>query len=163
MSTQTKPFLSLQVSDLRENPVWQNIIDNEADEVSVFPVTQLPVSSLTGRIVGSPVRLANGQAFWAIILYLDAKNPRKSEQFVVLRIEKDGHWFDLARYWDLDYSTNGPVALSHFLGLPIDEVFPIAYDVTNHVEGERAALMGFVESEPRERLSEDEIIRLAVP
>jgi hypothetical protein len=143
--------------------VWQNIIDNEADEVSVYPVTKLPVSSLTGRIVGSPVRLANGQSVWAIILYLDAKDPRKSEQFVVLRIEKDGHWFDLARYWDLDYSTNSPEALSRFLGLPIDEVFPIAYDVTNYVDGKRTALTGTVEREPRERLSEDEIIRLAVP
>lgn len=158
-----KLFLSLQVSDLEKHPVWETIVDYDADEVSVFPVTELPAVDLTLRLVGTPVRLANGQSVWAILSYLDTEDPRKSEQFLALRVEKDGNWWDLARYWDPYYESSGPEALARFLGLTVDEIFPIAYDVTKYVKGKPSALIGLVLKEPRERLSEDEIIRSAVP
>jgi hypothetical protein len=155
-------FLSLQVPDLEEHAVWESILDDDADEVSVFPVTQLPVSDLTGKVVGTRVRLANGNLVWATILNLDSKNARMNEHFVVLRIEKNGQWFWLSRYWDVEYSRNGPEALSRFLGLSTEEVFPISYDVRDYSEGDPTALVGSLPKEPRERLPKDEIIRMAV-
>lgn len=162
---EVKLFPSLQISDLMRHPVWESIIDNEADEVSVFPVTQLPVSDLGLRTIGTRVKLANGNLFWAMILYLDTKSARKNEQFITLRIEKDGEWFWLSRYWDVDYeySKTGPGGLAKFLGLSVDEVFPISYDVREFVVGDPAVVVGTVSKEPRERLPVDEIIRMAVP
>jgi hypothetical protein len=69
----------------------------------------------------------------------------------------------LARYWDLDYEKNGPDALAQFLGLSKPEIFLISYDLTAYVTGEHSVLVGNVLMEPRLRLPEDEIIRLAVP
>jgi hypothetical protein len=159
----TKLFLSLQVSDLEKFPVWQFIIDHEADEVSVFPVMELPVAEMTGKVAGVRVRLANGQLVWSTILHFDARNSRKNEHLLTLRLERDGRWFELVRYWDLRYETGGPGALAEFLGLSREEIFPISYDLTPYAQGDHDALVGTVPSEPRERLSEDEIIRLAVP
>jgi hypothetical protein len=159
---QKKPFLSLQVSDLRRFPVWESIVDTQP-EVTVFPVAKLPVSSLSGRIVGTCVRLGCGQQVWAIILYVDNLDAHKNEHFVQLYMERDGQWFFLSRYWDLDYERNGPQALAEFLGMGLDDVFPIAWDVSPFAEGHPAALSGLVLKEPKERLSEEEIIRMAVP
>ena len=39
-----KLFPSLQISDLERHPVWESILDDEADEASVFPVVNLPAS-----------------------------------------------------------------------------------------------------------------------
>jgi hypothetical protein len=159
---ETKLFLSLQINDLERYPVWESVPDRQLD-ATVFPVTELPVSRLADRVVGTRVRLANGQDVWAILLYLDAKDAWKNEHLARLRVERNGHWFDLARYWDLDFSRNGPEALASFLGLSEDEVFPISYDVSKYVEGDPSALVGSFLKEPRQRLPEAEIIRLAVP
>jgi len=61
-------------------------------------------------------------------------------------IEHAGKWFDLAR----------------FLGLAVDEIFPISFDLRPYVEGDPAVLQGSVLREPRERLSRDEIIAMAL-
>jgi hypothetical protein len=53
--------------------------------------------------------------------------------------------------------------LSHFLGLPVDDIFPIFFDVRMYAEGDPASLTGYIQKEPRERLSRAEIIALAVP
>jgi hypothetical protein len=158
----TRPFLSLQVSDLQRYPVWESVIDTEPD-VTVFPLTQLPVDSLSGRIVGTHVRLGCGQQTWSMILYTDTQDARKNEHFVQLDIERDGRWFFLSRYWDVDYERNGPQALAQFLGMELDDVFPIDWDVSQYAKGHPAALSGFILREPRERLPIDEIIRMAVP
>lgn len=162
-SPEVKLFLSLQPSDLAKYPIWEFIIDNEADDVSVFPVTQLPVVKMTGRIAGTRVRLANGQWVWSTILNFDVNSPEKNEHLLQLRLERHEKWFDLARYWDLDYHANGPDALSQFLELSKDEIFPITYDLTPYVVRDRAPLVGKVPMEPRERLPDQQIIRLALP
>ena len=157
-----KTFPSLQVSDLEQNPIWEFIYE-DSDEVSVFPVCELPVSTLSGRLVGTRVRLGNGNLVWAMIMYLDANRPHKNQHYITLLIENGNQWFTLSRYWDEDYSRNGPEALAQFLGLSIYEVFPIDYDVRDYVVGDPAALVGTVSMEPKERLSEEEIIRMAIP
>jgi hypothetical protein len=158
-----KPFPLIQVSDLEKFPVWEDILDDEADDPSAFPVTQMPVSSLERRFVAARVKLANGNLLWAMIFNLDVASPRKTDQFIQLRIERHGEWFWLARYWDVDYKRSGPKALATFLGLSVDEVFPITYDVREYVKVDSSALVGQVPKEPRERLPREEIIKMAVP
>ena len=57
---------------------------------------------------------------------------------------RHGKWFHLARYHDMDHSQNGPDSLAAFPGLEVDEVFPIAYDITAFCIGHPAALKGLI-------------------
>jgi hypothetical protein len=41
--------------------------------------------------------------------------------------------------------------------LPVDDVFPISYDIRDHARGDPLALAGRVQKEPAERLSRSEI------
>lgn len=162
-TNESKPFTHIGISDLERHPVWESILDDEADELSVFPVRQVPVAHLEGRFVGTRVQLANGDLHWAMLFHLDANDPRKTEQFLSLRIERNGQWFDLARYWDVDYRRSGPEAVASFLGLPLEEIYPIRYDVREYSMGDPVALAGEVPKEPRERLPEHVIIKMAIP
>jgi hypothetical protein len=161
-TNESKLFTLIEIPDLERHPVWESILDDEADELSVFPVRDLPVADLEGRFVGTRVQFANGDLHWAMLFYLHANDSRKTEQFLSVRIERNGKWFDLARYWDVDYERSGPEALARFLGLPLEEIFPIRYDVREYSMGNPAALAGEVPKEPRERLPEDVIIKMII-
>jgi hypothetical protein len=158
-----KPIESLLPADLATSPVWRFVSSAGSDETWVQPVRRLPVSSLSGKMVATEVTLANGKRVWALIGNVDVNDPRLTQHFLTLSIERDGRWFRLARYHDHDYSTHGPEALASFLALPVDVVFPIAYDVRQYSRGKPAALAGEVHKEPRERLTRSQLIALAVP
>jgi hypothetical protein len=157
---------SLGVRDVRAHPVWEYALDAETekenDETSVRPVPKLPVSTLANRVVGTKVHLADGQLVWALLGCVDERSARSTQQFLHLRIWRAGRAFDLARYHDLDYARHGPKALARFLGMPIDCVFPISYDLRAYARGKGAALRGTVLKEPRERLNDDELMELAL-
>lgn len=163
MIENVKPVDSLTVADLRAFHVWQYTSREGADETYVRPVKRTPVASLTGKVVGTQVTLANGERIWALIGNVDPKNPRMTEHFLTLSAERSGRWFTLARYHDFDFAESGPEALARFLGLAVDDVFPISYDIRSDAKGDEAALLGQVRKEPRERLSRSEIIAMAVP
>src|SRR5262249_37701259 len=116
---------SLSIEDLRRHPVWQYATRERADETSVRPIKRLPASNLTGKVVGVPVVLANGRKVWALIGNVDATNPRLTTHFLTLSVERDGRWFHVARYHDFDYEERAPEKLAAFLGLAVNEVFPI--------------------------------------
>jgi hypothetical protein len=159
----SKPVSALSASDLAEHPVWRYSRDDDRGEPTVRPISRLPVSSLAGKLVGTKVRLANGNEAWALIGNIDSQNRRLNQHFVTLSIELDGRWFHLARYHDHDYDERGPEQLARFLGLGVDEVFPIAYDIRPFALGDSDALTGVVAKEPSERLTRAQIIALAVP
>jgi hypothetical protein len=158
-----KPIESLTAADLLAHPVWQYTNRDGACETFVRAVKRLPVKNLTGKVIGTQVRLANGRQVWALLGNLDVSNPKLTEHFLTLSIERDGDWFALARYHDFDYTDCGPDALARFLGLNIDEVFPICFDVRSFAVGDPAALVGCARKEPTERLSRAQIIAMAVP
>jgi hypothetical protein len=158
-----KPLESLTVADLAANPVWQYTNRDGAGETFVRAVKKIPLKNLTGKVIGTQVRFANGSQAWALIGNIDVGNPRLTEHFLTLSIERDGSWFALARYHDDDFAERYPEALSQFLGLQVDEVFPISFDVRGYAQGDPAALAGSVRKEPRERLSRADIIAMAVP
>jgi hypothetical protein len=100
---------------------------------------------------------------WAIIGNVSAGDPRSTEHFLTLSVERSGRWFFLPRYHDFDYGERGPEALARFLSLSPDDVFPIAYDLSPYVEGgDPAALSGTITKEPREKLTRAELIAMAL-
>lgn len=157
MNDITKPVEEIQIADLEAFPVWEFA---KAGETRVRPVRDLPVKSLMFRFVGTQVRLANGSHVWANIFNVEPSDPRRTEQFLTLTVYKDTKRFVLSRYFDFDFAESGPESLASFLGLPLNEVFPISYDITHHVVGNSAALSGVITKDPRERLTEKEIIAL---
>ena len=163
MTDLTKSVESLRASDLEKFPVWRYTNRDLSNELSVRPLKRLPVSSLTGNIVGVRVKLANGQLRWALIGNVDETNARMTEHLLTLSLEQDGKWLSLARYHDFDYQNRGPDALARSLGLTVDQVFPIEYDLRPYASGDEAALNGIIPREPRERLTRAEIIAMAVP
>jgi hypothetical protein len=156
MNENIKPVESLTVADLEAHPVWEYLNDDEIGETMVRPVEKIPVESLDNRVLGTQVRLANGSQVWATIGNVDVANPRATQHFLFLSIERGGEWFHLARYFDFDFTTHGPEALARFLGLPVDDVFPISVDIRRYVRGNPAALALTVPKEPRERLTREE-------
>lgn len=162
MTASAKPIDSLLVEDLRAFPVWRYTEVEYGDETYARPVKRLPVTNLSGVVIGVQVSLANGELNWALVGNVDPTNPRMTEHFLTISLERDGRWFALARYHDFDFAERGPESLAQFLGRPVDQVFPIVYDVRHVAEGDAAALHGRILKEPRERLSRSEIIALAV-
>ena len=159
-----KDVTQLTVSDLREHPVWRFTGGDQPSETAVSPVKKLPVTSLTGSLVGCEVRLASGTKMMALLGNIDATNARLTEHFLTLSVYGgDGVVFHLARYHDFDAGERGPDALAAFLKMKKEEVFPIEWDVRSVVTGLPAALRGKIEASPKERLTIAEIIALAVP
>lgn len=159
----TKPITYLRTSDLEKYRVWQFATNNPVDETAVRPIKQLPVATLSGKLAGTRVLLANGERLWALIGNLDVNNAHMNEHFVTLSIERDGRWFHLARYHDPDYDERGPEGLAKFLGLTVDDVFPVLYDVRDYVKGNPPVLAGSVPKEPKVRLTRSQLIAMAVP
>jgi len=158
-----KTVESLTASDLADNPVWQYTNRDGASELLVTSVTRIPVENLSGKLVGSKARLANGSEVWALFGSVDSANPRSNEHLLVISVLRDDRWFHLARYHDFDYAERGPEAMSEFLGLPVEDIFPISFDLRRFVTGSPEGLASTVLSEPSIRLSRAEIIAMAVP
>jgi hypothetical protein len=158
-----KPIETLTVADLREHPVWQYATSRSKDEAHVRPVKNIPVSNLNGKVVGSPLVLANGSRVWGLVGNVDVTNHRLTAHFLTVSVERDGKWFHLARYHDFDADERGPAQLAAFLGLDVDDVFPIAYDVRQYAKNDSLSLRGTIKAKPDETLTRDQIIALAVP
>ena len=163
MSNIAKSVDSLQESDLTAFPVWE-FDDDEAthDECFVRPFVDLPAANLEGKVVAVHVSLANGQRVLASIGNVDTRNAKSTEHFLLLSVIKDGRWCHLARYHDFDYAERGPEALAEFLGLPVNQVFPISYDISMYAVGIQETLVGKILQEPRERLTKAQLIEMAI-
>lgn len=157
-----KQIGSLRPEDFARFGVWEYKPGPGGDETWVKPVRATLVSTLDGRVVAARVVLANGEARWALIGNVSLDNPRLTKHFLSLSIEDGGRWFHLARHHDRDYAERGPQALATFLGIPLDRVFPIAYDISARVGVESTVTKGRITAEPDDRLTRAEVIALAV-
>ena len=150
--------------DLERYPVWEYDLDEEGGpEPLLFPVLDLPVFDLTNRVVASKLRLNNGDEQHGMISNLDLGRPELNEHFLLLSLLKDGRWFTMERYHDPKFSELGPAALASFLGLTLDEVFPIEYDVSRACKGAPESVRGHIDPIPKILHSTEELIRLALP
>jgi hypothetical protein len=157
-----KDLSDIAPDDFRIFPVWEFTNEDEISETMLRAIEDLPVSSLSGRIIGTQVVLANGSYVPAFLMNVSLDNPRHNEQFITLNVFTNSKVFQLARYFDPWYDTEGPDALAKVLGLDISDVFPIAYDIGANCVGDPASLRNSFLIEPRVRLSNDEIMRMAV-
>lgn len=163
MIENVKPIDTLSVADIEKNSVWQYVSSRNTGEVCVKPVKKVPVASPSGKVIGAQVCFASGAKAWALIGNIDTENPSLMEHFITLSIERDGVWFQLARYHDHDFSERGPDALAQFLNMKVDSIFPIIVDVREYLRGNPAVLVFEVLKEPKNKLSREEIIAMAVP
>ena len=144
--------------------VWEFVSDDDPDETYIHPVDERPIKSLENRIVGAEVELANGSRVWALLGNIDVNDSRQTRHFLTVSVSVRDEWFHLARYHDLDHDERGPVQLAQALGLALDEVFPIHYDIGKWVSGAAAdTVRGTLHAVPFERLSRADLIKLAVP
>jgi len=148
---------SLGPIELAKYPVWEYI---NPDDTLVRPVVDLPVISLRGRIVGTKLKLSNGMEVWAILSNVHLRNIRKHEQFLAVWIIKDGQWCELARYHDVDRNKRSPDRLAHFLGVQIEDVFPLSYDISTVAIGLPEVVHGIINVEPKEKLTREQLVRL---
>jgi hypothetical protein len=85
-------------------------------------------------------------------------DPRATRHLLTLSVAlPDAKWFNLARYFEPAVRIFGPSNLSKALGLTVNEVFPIAYDLRSLIIGQEDALRGTILAEPTERLAMQEI------
>lgn len=162
MKPNVKPLETLTPADLESCPIWEytNADEEEIGETAVRPVKSARVKALSGKVVGTKVRLANGDEVWGMLGNVDHSNPRATQHFLTLTVFRGERSFTLARYHDVGAEKRGPEALARFLGLPLNKVFPITYDIRQLCSGEPAALAGTIEKEPKERLTFAELLAL---
>ena len=130
--------------------------------VMVRPVRRLPVSKMSNRLAGSQLLLADGSMLWSILGNISVNDPRSTKNFLTVSIHRQGKWFDLARYHDVDFVRRGGTALARFLGKNTQDVFPMRYDIRELASGSAQSLSGTIDAEPTEPLSQDELIRLSM-
>lgn len=161
-----KAVHDLVPSDLTSHRVWEFADDMEAelpDETYMRPVDELPVDSLAGRLASAHLTLANGHRLLALLGNIDLADPVSTEHFLTISaFRSSGERFDLARYHDVDYERRGPAALAAFLGLHLEAVFPIRYEISDIAFGHADCLSRSVPAVPASRLSQDGLIELAV-
>ncbi len=157
-----KPAEKLTVSDLIKYPVWQFLNHDEIGETAVEPVKETPVRDTSNRLFGVQVTLTNGQRVWAVIGNVDNRDAQRTRQFLAISIERKAKWFHLARYFDDADDTRGPLALAKFLELPLRDIFPITYDLSDYAVGKKNALIGKIESKPKEKLDSKQLMKLLV-
>ena len=154
-----------ETETLATHPVWEFILDAEQTrgETCVRPVTVLPVDDLGNRVVVTHVMLANGETRLALLANISVQDKRRTSEFLQVSIQiRDGdrRWFHLARYFDTGYEERSPSRLAEELGLPVDGVFPVSYDISRFVKGDTRVLRSAIPAEPRERLSDEERLAL---
>src|SRR5687767_8378140 len=100
----------LTVQDLEKYPVWR-FEDYDEDEMRVRAILHLPAKSLSSKLIGSRVTLANGEKIFGLFGNVDNKDAMLNEHFLTLSLLVRGKWFHLARYHEPDYKQRGPIAL----------------------------------------------------
>lgn len=157
-----KSVTELTPEDLTQFPLWRFVNCDLADDTAVEPLPTHEVGSLADLLIGTQVRLANGSSWLALIGNIDHLNPATIEHFLTLSVWNRKSWLHLARYHDFAHETEGPPGFCAALGLSIDEVFPIRYDLRQHVADKASVLCGEIPTQPRTRLSRAELISMSV-
>jgi len=149
-----KDVQDLVPEDFRLFPVWEFAIDMEdllESETVARPVLDLPLNDMGNRILGTQVRLANGARIWVKMGNLRLNEPAENERDLGISLFINGGWFHLARPTDSDQETHGPAALASAIGLRVDEIFPISYDVSASCVGDPRVIRGAIHGPTQNR------------
>ena len=152
-----KTIEQLRPVDFQEFPIWT--FEGSGDEdLLLRPVTKWPVADLGGSVAGSEVTLSNGSKAFAMFSNVFPDDPRSTRHLLTLSVAMPtGKWFNLARYFEPTVRLFGPSQLAQALGLAVEDVFPISYDLQSLIVGQDEALKGKILAEPEERLPIEQI------
>ena len=149
MTLAAKKIEDLMPDDFSVSPVWEYVLELEvADDMLVRPVVVLPVTNLANRIVGTRVRLANGTMLWAELGNLDLQDPPETRRCLMLSLLWGNQWAHFFPRHDFGQKGEAAASLASTLGLPVDDIFPIAYDVSDCCVGNPEVVRGSVEAIP---------------
>lgn len=153
----------LTAGDFERHPIWEFVYDEVKydDETWVQPVLELPAKHLDHRAVGIQVRLNCGIRKWARLYNIDLTDHLRTTYFRGISLEHAGKWLHLARYFDVTYHQDGPEALASALGMQLDEVFPIAYDISGLAIGPENILIDSIPAVLEMQLSREELRALS--
>lgn len=154
----------LTIEDFLQYPVWKftNADEENLDETVMSPVRRLPVIDLGNCVVGTQLILNNGETVWGTLCNIDLDNLESTRHFLTLSVMTEKREFHLARYFDVTFEREGPIQLAKFLKLSLNDVFPIRYDISGVAKGRRAVVKGMYPAEPTKRLTQEEMIQLAI-
>ncbi len=158
-----KPANKLTPKDWEKYPVWTFDSDNEGkpgrDETWMVPVKKLPATSIMNGGCRSKATLANGQHMILVLWGVDL-NPLKTLKMmaefrgVPITAEESAKClkptipsytiFVKGKWWHSEL--NAPSDLIKALGLTIEEVFPIEYDISAFAIGVKRAVKGKIPS-----------------
>jgi hypothetical protein len=157
-----KPVADLTLADVSQAVIWK-FVDDGGGEDRVTPVSvTLPLGDLRGLLVRTEIKLANNEVRYALVGNIDPTDAQQNKHFLTFTVFDAAGSFQLARYHDVGASRHGPEQLARFLNRNVDDVFPIEYDLTREVGGDRSVLAGAVKRIPDEQLPVAELIRLAM-
>jgi hypothetical protein len=130
----------LTIQDFKKFPVWEFTARHETigpdGELVVVPITDLPVSSLERRFVGTEVTLANGCRLMAVLLGINLVSAKPISEMIVYRVDETFMFRRSAP------RASGPEQLAQFLCLRLEDIFPISYDISQLATGDPCAIKG---------------------
>jgi hypothetical protein len=147
---------------LADAPIWRYFEGASGAEIWAEPTGERTTEELSFKLIAVRVGLANGEQRWALLSNLSLNSALSNQHFLTVSVERDGRWFPLARYHDASWARHGPSGLADFLSLPLENVFPLHYNASPFVRGATVPLSGTIESEPLTRLTQRELIDLAI-
>ena len=161
---EAKPTHKITPSDLERYPVWVFDLANEGlpgrDETWMVPVENLPVSSLECCGCLANATLACGRKVIASLWNIHLESLSETQQFGRISLWLDDRWWQLSERSFISDSrtleTHLPIDLASKLGLELQAVFPISYDISEHVNGPPEITRGKITGVPL-ALSRDEM------
>jgi len=153
----------LTVKHFQEYPIWEYI---SCDSTKIKPVKRYPVDNMDDRIFGVQGRMFNGALIWMNFsnYYVDSKE--YTDQFVLATFyhrRNDEDSIKLYRYHDSGYNNgHNPTAISKYLDMPIDDIFPIEINITHLLKRQCECSVYKLNKTPPMALTEKEWMRLAI-
>ena len=142
-------------NSFREYPVWEWDLEVD-DDAALFPIQDYPVSYLEGRIIGVPCYLNNGAIINCVLSAIEIGSPHKTDQFLSLTAMVNETKIQLQRYFDVGASEDPGKVFADNIGIPVDDVFPIKWDVQKYVTKGTRGRSGTITRFPAMRLNEQQ-------
>jgi hypothetical protein len=158
-----KPANKLRPKDWEKFPVWTFDLGNEGkagrDETWMVPVKKLPATDIRNGGCRAEAKLACGQPVTLVLWGVDlepektlsilaqyrVKPMTKAERAEYLKPKAPQFTiFARGEWWHSEL--NGPSDLTDALGLSIQDIFPISYDISDFATGVDHAVKGKIAS-----------------
>jgi Zn-dependent protease len=146
----SKRLHELTPEDFRAYPVWEYGPEVEGEsgdrETWVWSVEQHPVTDLSSRFIGTTVTLNNGMQLPACLGNVALQDEEATQALLALNVWHQNEWVGLRCDNDTGEPQSGEESFARQLGLTMDEVFPMHYDIAAHASGLKSVVRGTIEA-----------------